>query len=119
MNPEFPFACFLCSAGTRVCARSQWNSVKSRQKGMGVMANSLLITVKATANARSHSSPNQDLWAWLSECYSQAREQRMSGGRRRELVPCYGLRYQLQHIGLVFCAPKNAGAKGNPQRKRF
>lgn len=120
MNPEFPFRMFpLLRGNTCVCTLAV-DLCKIKTERDRVMANSLLITVKATANARSHSSPNQDLWAWLSGCYSQAREQRTSGGAKKgvsTLLWPEGISCSI--LGLCSVHQKMQAPKGNPQRKRF
>lgn len=85
-----------------------------------VMANSLLITVKATVNAQTHSSPNQNLWAWLSGCYSQPRVQRPSRGVKKEVSSLLwpeGIRCSI--LGLCSLHQRMQALKGNPQLRYF
>ena len=115
----FPHVSFAPQEHVCVCTHAV-ELCKIKTERNRVIANSLLITVKATVNVRSHSSPNQNLWAWLSACYSQPRVQRTSRGAKKEVSTLLwpeGISCSI--LGLCSLHQRMQAPKGNPQHKRF
>ena len=120
MNPEFPFCMFPLLRGNTCMLTHAVELCKIKTERDRVIANSLLITVKATIDAQTHSSPDQNLWAWLSGCYSQPRVQRLSAGAKKEVSTLLwpeGIRCSI--LGLCSLHQRMQALKGNPQLRDF
>lgn len=93
-----------------MCACYAVDLCKIKTERDRVMANSLLITVKATANAITQfTKPGfMGLVKWMLLTGQGAEDE----WRREEVVPCYGLRVSVAtYWACVLCTTKNAGAK--------